>query len=300
VKRILLVFLFSFTACAWADVVYLNDGSSLKGKVISNDGKTVAIQQVLNAAVTKISRIPLVDVAGIEEEIVDEKKVAAEKTAKAKEDARIKQEKLKDAERQKKKRWAEEKRLKQEQAAREKEQSRQILQAGKQKIEAGRLAEKEQLRQKQEAKVRQGTESLKEKQRLAKEGSARQSVQVESASLVQVKPIIQQNLKYRVINRIDKPFNTRQKMNRTEYTITIPGDYTANDLESVCGQVLEKEIKINQNLDALWVIVYNEKAYRNKGNPRAYAIWAPPNGWDDFSSTADKGAYAWDYRFLGR
>lgn len=368
-KKLMLIFLFSFAVYAWADVVYLKDGASLKGKVVSKSEDAVVIKQVLNAAITKTSRISMADVVSIKVEIIDENKLAEEKAAKAKEEARIKQEKLKEARRQEKERLLQEKRFKQEQAAREKEQSEQILQADKQRAEAERLREREQeakaktelerlkkeqglaeeekLREKQETKARQEAERLKEKQRLAEEKRLRQKQSVweqnvaqekrlaearqravdesarqqkaeqesrqeaarieaekrlreEAIATVEIKPVSPTKLRYKVINRVDKPFLGRQKMNRTEYTITVSGNYAADDLEIVCGQVLQREIKINKDLDALWVVIYNEKVYRNKGNPRAYAIWAPPNGWDDFANTTDKDTYIWDYRFLGR
>ena len=242
------------------------------------------------------------------------------------EEKRIKQEKedraRREAERLKEKqRLAEEKKLKQEQLARQKiEDQERILAEDKQRAqeELSRQRAQEELSQqrKQEALAQQRAQEALAQQRAQEElarQKAEQEYRIETSRLaeekysrqetartpIEIKPV-SKKLKYKVITRSDKPFIGRQKMNRTEYVVTVPSNYGADDIKAVCDQILAEEVRLNKDLDALWVSAYNEKSYRSKGTPRVYAIWSPPNGWDDFKNTTDKNTYVWDYRFLGR
>jgi hypothetical protein len=105
------------------------------------------------------------------------------------------------------------------------------------------------------------------------------------------------SFKYRLASHDVKDFMESRGMNRVESIIVVPNITDNEELKLMFSDVLEKELALTKNLDALWITAYEQGRYPD-GLPKAYGIWSPPNGWYDFNNTADKSQYKWEYRFL--
>jgi len=107
---------------------------------------------------------------------------------------------------------------------------------------------------------------------------------------------IARNCSYRLSRTEDKGIvSAKIRMKRKEITIIVAQKVSFEQLRDILACAVEAEMEKSEGLDALWITVMRE-GIDSGGMPSAYAIWAPPGGWDDFSHTEDKSAYRWEYR----
>ncbi|MDD5432153.1 MAG: hypothetical protein PHO70_04100 [Candidatus Omnitrophica bacterium] len=323
----LLIFL-SFSGLANADIINFKDGTSIEGEVISEDNQSIKVKQYINSAVNAITYCSKADVAKIEKkplpqiklvspakekeefEIIKISKPTKPKLAKViKKDEPVNSKKSNDKD--VKKEVVKNKEA--EQLPQEKEKtipvkpSNAAKENSPEKTKALNKIVKEVVKEKSKPVVvpvvvpvrepvkeksagKKRVEPVKKPTQTPKEKASKQG-------LTFFKPIPKALSGYKVISRNEKDFIGSKKMDRVEYLISVPVPASKSQLKQVFSDVLNRELRNNKSLDALWVTVYADGS-TVKDMPRAYGIWSPQGGWDDFEDTVDKSKYTWSYRFL--
>lgn len=277
----------------YADTIYFKDGTSIEGEIVGERYNAVTIKEYIPPSITKtteclkdqiakIERKPTLEAIKLAQDIASEKK---------KESAAIAKKAIDDAS------------------------------SFSQKIAKNKELEKQKENKKTAPKPQPGPQ-VKETPKVAVSKipkTAKSSVKAPSSKTKEQKPAVEKKITEEKTAKAVKPvpkvypkakqlqyklvrYNTEKriigpgKMKRTQAIITVPVSTTNQELKGIFSDVLKKQLTLNKSLDALWITVYSDKEIN--GLPRAYGIWAPAQGWDDFKNIADKSRYKWDYRFL--
>lgn len=303
----------------FADTIYFKDGTSIEGEITQEGYSSVTIKEhisntvtrtteCLKSAILKIEKGPTKEAIKLSQDIAREKqeqkeikdKAAAEKKAEAgkyaskesREDKKPKEKSVKLAHK-----TAQESQKKEKNKEKTPEEippgqpgkPSSLKKALPDKVSTkDKIAVAEAHKASQDTAKEKGKTEGKEKTASPKTGGAVKDTGKDKRKV--------KVLEYKLIMRKEKRFIGDKQARRMENTIVVSSSATDEDLKAIFPYVLKKELMLNKNLNALWIVVYTNKDM--SGLPRAYGIWSPPGGWGDFRNITDKSKYKWEYRFI--
>ncbi|MDD2690047.1 MAG: hypothetical protein PHT41_07870 [Candidatus Omnitrophica bacterium] len=279
--------LFIYLSCLYADTIYFKDGTSIEGEIIGERYNAVTIKEYIPPAITKtteclksqilkIERQPTKEAIKLAQDVAGEKKKKNEDALKKTvDDASGFSQKIA--------------------GKKELEKQKEKTKVKPQVKETAKLAVSK-MPEATKGSTKKGALKAKEQKPAAEKKVTREKIVKIAKPAPQVRLKAKQ-LEYKLVLRnTEKRIIGSGKMKRTQATITVPVSMTNQELKGIFSDVLKKQLALNNDLDALWITVYSDREIN--GLPRAYGIWAPAQGWDDFRNASDKSKYKWDYRFL--
>jgi hypothetical protein len=244
-----------FSTLAYADTLYLKDGTSVKGQILKTNEGYVVFKEQVNPAVTKTTNYPVSEIASIERGTEEVSSPPAQE--------------------------------KDEVIGEEEGYEGPAYKVLKKTTGRG-LAEEEMA-------------SERAKQMAQEEMRTRKAIEISSDELRlrprKTRPQAKKESAYEIIKCKDKSFLGFINMKRQECIVLVSDSLSKPEVKAVFMQILKEEFDLNSGLQALWITAYS-RAAGTQGLPRAYGIWSPAGGWDDYRNARDRSSFKWDFRFL--